>query len=146
MAGKGPPPSANRRRRNAPARGDWKPSPGVGWQHKPFPKPPTGLEKEALDTWSTWFKAWFAAHWMPEDLPVLRQIIKLYDLVERAGIKASTADRTELRQLMDNYGITKKGQQDRRWTPPKQDELPAAKPPGPRTRPTPYKHLRVVNA
>jgi hypothetical protein len=87
----------------------------VGWQHGPVPKPPGGLVKAARDAWSTWMGAWFAAHWTPDDLPGLRTVVRLYDQVERGEFVRAG----ELRQQMDNYGITPKGQQDRRWRAPK---------------------------
>lgn len=58
--------------------------------------------------------AWFAAHWGPDDLPGLRQLIRLYDQVERGEFQRAN----EVRIEMDNYGITPKGQQDRRWKKP----------------------------
>jgi hypothetical protein len=142
MAGRGPAPkpAAERRRTNAPARGEWQPTPGVGWQHGEIPRPPARMTLSARNAWVTWMQAWFAAHWSPDDLPVLRQVIRLYDAVERG--QATGSERTELRQLMDSYGITPKGQQDRRWAPPapaEADQAPAAKPP------SHYGHLKVVN-
>lgn len=80
--------------------------------------------------------AWFAAYWTPEDLPALRQVIRLYDQVERDEYQRAS----ELRLAMDSYGITPKGQQDRRWLRP---QSPAAVPAKP-TSPQPYAHLRVV--
>lgn len=74
--------------------------------------------------WETWFKAWFAAHWTPELLPGLRQVARLYDQVERGEFQRSS----ELRLAMDTYGMTPKGQQDRRWERPADDEpVPAAR-------------------
>jgi hypothetical protein len=64
--------------------------------------------------------SWFAAHWAAEDIHVLRQVAKLFDKIERND--ASSAEMTQYRQLLDSYGITPKGQQDRRWTRPKADE------------------------
>jgi hypothetical protein len=61
--------------------------------------------------------AWFAAHWTPADLPALRQLVRLYDEVERNEFQRAG----ELRLQMDTYGITPKGQQDRRWAPPAAD-------------------------
>jgi hypothetical protein len=76
---------------------------------------------------------------------MLRQVIRLYDRVER-GL-ATGSERIELRQLSDSYGITPKGQQDRRWAPPK-DEAPAATTPAdgaPTEEPGGrYAHLRSV--
>ncbi len=144
MAGRGPTPKQNRARANEPGRGDWQPTEGIGWQHGAIPRPPTNLSKPSRDTWRTWFGSWFAAHWGPEDLPMLRTVIRLYDQVEIG--RATAAERTELRQLADNYGITKKGQQDRRWTPPK-TEAPAVggtTPTSPAEPTGPYEGLRLV--
>lgn len=88
-----------------------------------------------LDAWATWFGAWFAAHWSPVDVPGLRQIIRLYDQVERGEFQRAN----ELRLQMDTYGITPKGQQDRRWAKPEQVE-PVANAQGS----TPVRRLKVV--
>jgi hypothetical protein len=88
------------------------------------------------EAWTIWFRAWFAAHWTPDDLPGLRQVVRLYDQVERSEFVRAG----ELRMSMDNYGITPKGQQDRRWTPPKSEDLPVSD----NSEPDPYQHLRVV--
>lgn len=80
----------------------------------------------SLAAWDTWFKAWFAVHWTPADLPGLRLVIRLHDQVERGEFQRSA----ELRLSMDTYGITPKGQQDRRWkapeAPPKPEAVAAA--------------------
>lgn len=141
MAGRGPKPKpkAARRRRNVPARGDWKPAPGVGWQHGKIPAPPAKMLKASRDAWETWMRAWFAAHWRPEDVPGLRQVIRLYDVVERGEMQRAT----ELRLAMDTYGITPKGWQDRRWEPPAAPApVPSGKP-APATD-NPYGHIRLV--
>lgn len=141
MPGRGPAPKETRRRRNAPQRGEYKSSPTQGWQHGPIPSAPDGLLAASRDAWTLWFTSWVAAHWTPADVPTLRQVIALFDVVERGQAKA--AERSELRQLMDNYGITPRGQQDRRWVAPKAEE--------PKVTPTtedpedPYRHLRVVS-
>jgi len=135
MAGRGPTPKEERRRRADPIRGDWQAT-ADGWQHGPAPIAPDGLVEASRDAWQTWFAAWFASHWSPDDLPALRQIIRLYDQVERGEFQRST----ELRLMMDTYGITPKGQQDRRWAKPKQedtDRVTVAK--GGH-----YEHLKVV--
>jgi hypothetical protein len=130
-------PKLTRRRRNKPIRGEWQPTAGIGWQHEPFPMPPDGLLEPSRTAWETWLRAWFAAHWTPDDLPGLRQVIRLYDQVERGEFQRAT----ELRLLMDTYGITPKGQQDRRWTPPKSDVEPTGLTPSAGR----YGHLRAVN-
>ena len=40
MSGPAPKPPGQRRRSNAPARGEWRASPGIGWQHGPVPDTP----------------------------------------------------------------------------------------------------------
>ncbi len=84
--------------------------------------------------------SWVAAHWSLMDLPGLRTLILTYDQVERGEFQRGP----ELRLLMDTYGITPKGQQDRRWAPPKPEE--PAKPAGIDTGSVDdrFKHLRAV--
>lgn len=91
----------------------------------------------SIEAWSVWMGSWFAAHWTPDDLPGLRRVILLYDQIERGEFQRSA----ELRMLMDNYGITPKGQQDRRWAPPKEEEKPVTTGPKKASR---YDHLRAV--
>jgi hypothetical protein len=132
------PPKETRRRRNKPVRGDWKPTSTSGWQHGEIPPCPDGLMPPSVVAWDTWMQAWFAVHWTPEDLPGLRQLIRTYDQVERNEFQRGP----ELRLLMDTYGITPKGQQDRRWQPPKAEE-PVIETPGADPS-SPYGHLRAV--
>lgn len=138
MAGRGPAPKTVRRNRSdVPARGDWQATPGIGWQHgKAIPAAPDGLKPETATAWKTWFGSWFAAHWTPEDLPGLRLIALTYDQVVRGEYQRGP----ELRMLMDTYGITPKGQQDRRWAQPKPEDNPAAAD----IDDGPYAHLRAV--
>ena len=84
-------------------------------------------------------RSWFGSHWTPDDLPGLRKVVKLYDATERGELHRSA----ELRMMMDTYGITPKGQQDRRWARPKQEDQPI----GDRNTAAanPYDHLRVVS-
>lgn len=116
MPGPAPKLPHERRRANKPEAGEWRHAPGVGWQHGEVPKPPPGLLKASKEAWETWFGAWFAAFWLPEDLPGLRTLIKLYDQVERNPEVASL--QSQLRQAMAAYGVTPEGQQKRRWLPP----------------------------
>jgi hypothetical protein len=139
MPGRGGAPKepAARRRRNVPVRGEWQSTPGIGWQHGPLPAPPDGLLEVSRKAWSTWFQAWFASHWTPVDLPGLETVITLFDATRRGELQRSA----ELRMLMDNYGITPKGQQDRRWAPPKAEETPKQEE---QANAGPYAHLRAV--
>jgi hypothetical protein len=67
----------------------------------------------------------------------LRQVIRLYDQVERGEYVRAT----ELRLAMDTYGITPKGQQDRRWKRPEPTDEPASETAAPDS---PYAELRAV--
>lgn len=119
MAGRGPAPKqAGRRNHHEPQRGEWRNAPGVGWQHGEVPDPPDGLKIESLDAWATWMGAWYAAFWTPEDLPALRGMVLLYDQVMRGEYQRHP----ELRLNLDTWGVTPKGQQDRRWAPPLEAE------------------------
>ena len=144
MAGRGFAPKPEDQRRNAhdPIRGEWQATPGIGWQHGEVPACPA-RSAVARQTWATWFGSWFASHWSPEDLPNLRLVIRLWAKCDSG--KAIGSERTELRQLMDSYGITPKGQQDRRWQPPRSEANTAAQSAeAPATRPSRYAHLRTV--
>jgi hypothetical protein len=124
----GPPPKEIRRRRNRPERGDWVTVTATGWQHGDVPAPPAGLLNASQKAWATWMGAWFAAHWTPGDLPGLWVVIGLYDRIERGEFHRSA----EWRMWADTYGITPKGQQDRRWAPPETETLAAVRPLGSR--------------
>lgn len=141
----GPAPAKSRRRRNVPARGEWKATPGIGWQHGAVPEPPDGLMAATREAWTTWMRAWFASHWTPDDLPGLRIVITQYDAVERAN-PAKANDVTTLVRLMDTYGITPAGQQSRRWSPPEAEDKPVDDQRPAATKSTdPYRHLRAVS-
>lgn len=132
-------PKENRVRRAAPARGDFVSAESEGWQHGKVPPAPDGLMPAAVEAWSIWMGSWFASFWTPADLPGLRQLVRLYDQVERGEFQRAA----ELRLQMDTYGITPKGQQDRRWRPPKTEgaDKPST---GKGSRSSRYGHLSSV--
>lgn len=163
MAGRGRPPKDATVRRNkaAPIRGEWQAVPGTGWQHGPIPDVPDGVHADTARAWNVWMRSWFAAHWTPDDLPGLEHLAALHSEVRlafhepfietenpRGGVALvrRPSPVTELRQMLDNYGVTPKGQQDRRWTPPAADSVPAVAQPSvsPATKPSRYAHLREV--
>ena len=84
-------------------------------------------------------QSWFAAHWTPDNLPGLRHVVLLYDQVERGEYRRIA----ELRVQEDTYGITPKGQQDRRWAPPR---IEVADQPAAAAESGRYGHLRAVKA
>src|SRR5439155_10503728 len=139
MAGRGrvPKDPANRQRRNLPARGEWHCAPGIGWPDAALPDPPDGLMPASKAAWQAWMTSWIAAHWTPADMPGLRQVIRLYDQVERGAFQRAS----ELRLSMDTYGITPKGRQDRRWLAPPD----APQPDAPERSQSRYSHLRVTD-
>lgn len=138
MAGTGRTPKdpSARVHRGRPQRGDYVTAVGVGWQHGRRPAAPAGLLEPSRRAWSTWMDAWFAAHWTPADVPALRQLIRLYDQVERGDFVRAP----ELRLWLDTMGVTPKGQQDRRWRPPATSAEPAAS----SGTSGQYRHLRSV--
>jgi hypothetical protein len=134
----GPRPKEHRQRprdEKRRARGTWQSSEAIGWQHGRIPPAPTGLMPYSREAWRTWFRAWFAAHWGPEDLPNLRVLVRLFDQVERGEYQRAG----ELRLWMSNYGISPAGQQERRWKPPEQPATAA-----PSKRPSKYGKLHAV--
>ena len=135
MAGRGPAPKSPgaRRGRRPLARGNWQASADVGWQHGPIPEPPEGLLPSSVAAWNTWFESWWAAHWESSDVPGLGILARLYDAVQRGDF----ARASEYRMLADNYGITPKGRQDRRWLKPVAESPEASEP-------DQYRHLRPV--
>jgi hypothetical protein len=139
MSGPAPKDPSQRVNRAEKPRGDWQAAGAVGWQHGEVPKPPAKLTAAAREAWDVWMGAWFAAFWTPDDLPALRQLVRLYDQVERGEFQRHG----ELRIGMDTYGITPKGQQDRRWKRPeasKPSEAVVRKASGASR----YEHLKVV--
>jgi hypothetical protein len=138
----GPAPKPARRNRIKKARGEFHAASSVGWQHGPIPDPPDGLIEASREAWQLWFSAWWAAHWVLADLPVLRQTIRLFDEIER-GITKKAQDRAQLHTWMRGYGITPDGQLANRWMKPKSEEIEPS-PSQRQTRDDPYAHLRVV--
>jgi hypothetical protein len=137
MSGPAPKLPAERRRRNKPASGEWKPTTGIGWQHGPIPPHPDGLMPASIVAWQTWFTSWFASHWTPADLPGLRGVIQLYDACERHDLTRAA----ERRMSMDGYGITPAGQQKLHWQAPKAEDAPKQEE---QANAGPYAHLRAV--
>ena len=134
MAGRGRAPKPDRvNQSDVPIRGENVVASASGWVGE-VPSPPDGLMPASLEAWSTWFAAWFASFWTVSDVPALRQMVRLFDQVERGEFQRAT----ELRLMMDTYGVTPKGQQDRRWKPPVAGAAPVAGVSGA------YAHLRAV--
>lgn len=155
MPGKGPPPKHNRiDPSQVPLRGEWAIAAGVGWQDGEVPEPPAGISDEAAATWRMWMASWVAAHWTRHDLAGLTATVHLLDLTLAyhadpivwrqnddgtwSGVRRPSPY-ADLRQWMDTYGITPKGQQDRRWSAPAEVEAPR-----PASK-SPYARLRAAS-
>lgn len=141
MAGRGPAPKdpGARVRSGSSARGEWRQVTATGWQHGKRPALPSGLTPDARATWETWFGAWFTAFWGPEDVPALRMLIRLYDAVNGGEWRLHG----ELRRWMDTFGITPKGQQDRRWRRPAEESSTSERKPRAKSS-SRYEHLKPV--
>jgi hypothetical protein len=141
--GRAPKDPGDRVGHEAPIRGDWKAVPGVGWQHGEVPPCPVRT-KAAQETWASWFSQWYAAHWTPADLPNLRLCIKAWARAD--GPEPRGTDVSGYVRLADDLGITRKGQQDRRWKPPEAPRTGSqASSPARASRATsPAAHLSVV--
>lgn len=135
MAGRGPAPKERESRvgRAAPVRGEYQQAEAKAWRGE-VPAAPEGLTDAAAEAWRVWFGSWFAAYWTPSDIPAIRQMVRLYDQVEQGEFQRAS----ELRLMMDTYGVTPKGQQDRRWKPPAPAPAEAEQPKGGKR----YGHLR----
>jgi hypothetical protein len=133
--GRTPKDPAQRINTNALRRGEIQVAESVGWQHGPRPAPPAGMLPASEEAWNIWMGAWFASFWTPADVPGLRVLVRLYDEVLRGRFQRAG----ELRLWMDGYGITPKGQQDRRWRPPVEGDTAPSRARGDR-----YRHLQVA--
>lgn len=137
MPGPVPKDPAKRRRRNVPASGEWKKAAAVGWQHGAVPEPPDGLLSASKKAWKLWFASWWAAFWVPEDLPGLETVIALFDATRRGELQRSG----ELRQSMDAFGLTPLGRQKLHWLPPKAEDTAKVEVDAPNDA---YRHLRAL--
>jgi len=126
MAGKGPSPKLpdQRRRRNAPAAGEWRVLPAEPYRGKRpnLPRVPRGLLASSKATWEEWWSSPMAHMWPEADWGRLQVAIATHDTITRrlaAGdIKGLASTMAELRQTLDSLGLTPKGRQDRRWLLP----------------------------
>src|SRR5690554_6445262 len=102
MAGRGPAPKPNRRRRNEPARGDWV-------DLEPLDRPvlpplPRGGKwtAEARAAWKAWREDPVTSQYTPADIAYALDAIRLYN-------KMTPKTASEVRLRMDALGLTPKG-------------------------------------
>lgn len=143
MAGQGPPPSDQRRRRPAPSRGDWT-------DLEPLKKPvlPTlpkrkkgegGWPAETRAAWNAWRRDPVTAMYSESDIAYALDTIRLH-----AAMTATTANEVRLR--MDALGLTPKGKRDLRWRIAEHEEsgTDAAKAPTPRRKKNTERRARLT--
>ena len=98
---------------SARQRAQWTEPDSVGWRFGEIPPPPDGIGPDAADAWTVWLGSWWAGFYSPGDLPGLELMIRSLDRFYRGLL-----DIGKVVPLLDRYGITPKGRQDLRWTPP----------------------------
>lgn len=127
MAGRGPAPKApeERRRRNAPAGGEWIDLPAELTRAvlPTLPKRGKGQGNWSARTraaWTAWRKDPATSQFGPADVQLTIDLAYLYEQWVREP-KVNIA--AEIRQRMDALGLTPKGRQDRRWRMPPPAEV-----------------------
>jgi hypothetical protein len=126
MAGQGPAPADQRRRRNQPARGEWVDLPPL--EAPVLPElPELGGDEDwkpmTRISWAAWRTDPVTQMYSPSDIQYALDAIRLYDAMTQ-----STANEVRLR--MDALGLTPKGKKDLRWRVMETGlATPAAKPP-----------------
>lgn len=125
MAGRGPAPKQpeQRRRTNAPARGEWVDLPPVPKSAKDralpaLPKRPThigGWSTRTRAIWAAWREDPATTQYGPAEVAAAVELAWLFEeyVRESTGKLAS-----EVRQRMDGLGLTPKGKRDLRWRVP----------------------------
>lgn len=114
MAGQGPAPAENRRRRNEPARGEWVDLDPLETPVLPnLPKRAKGTGSWSARTRAAW-KAWredpVTSQYGPAEIQNAIDLAFLYeDWVRGVG------EPNEVRQWLDRLGLNAKGKRDLRW-------------------------------
>lgn len=113
----GPPPKSDdeRLRRNAPTF-QWVTLPAAGYDG-PIPQLPStrpALQAASKTMWRTWWRSPMATQWLESDVPTLLRLLRMIDS-EARGTLGNSADRAEIRQLLDRFGLTPRGRQQLRW-------------------------------
>ena len=115
MPGPAPKHPLARRRRNAPAGGEWVDPPPLD---KPVLQalPPRSGEgdwsKWARDVWESWRQDAATAQWTSADV---HYALDTLTLIDACACKPRTAFAAEIRLRMDGLGLTPKGRRNLRW-------------------------------
>jgi hypothetical protein len=113
----GPPPKdrSARRRRNAPAGGEWVDLPPVDKQvirALPRRSGEGAWSARARATWGAWGRDPATTQWSPADVAYAIDTLYLVDLCARRPTSSLAA---EIRLRMDGLGLTPKGKRNLRW-------------------------------
>lgn len=117
MAGTGPAPKdpAQRRRRNAPTRGEWIDIPAESGIKPPaLPKRARGTGAWSGSTraaWNAWWRDGAATQWTSADKPAVAQLARLFEELERGELRLAG----EVRLRLDGLGLTATGKKNLRW-------------------------------
>jgi hypothetical protein len=110
----GPPPKnrSARRRRNAPAGGEWVDLPPVVIRALPRRSGEGAWSARARATWGAWGRDPATTQWSPADVAYAIDTLYLVDLCARRPTSSLAA---EIRLRMDGLGLTPKGKRNLRW-------------------------------
>lgn len=113
MAGRGPAPKdpTKRRRLNTPAAGEWTQLPEEGYQGEIPSLAGLGLSKATQEWWEHIWRTPMATQWTDGDVPALVELAVLRERLLDGKVSVAS----EVRLRSEEFGLTPKGRQDRRW-------------------------------
>lgn len=115
MAGSGPPPNPNARRRNDRQSG-FEVLPAEGREPPPLPGP--GWSKAGRAAWETWWRSPMGGKWTDHDVP---QVVLMCRCYQRA-MAGNVAAAPEFRQWADRFGLAPLARLKNRWVLPGDQE------------------------
>lgn len=116
MAGYGPEPNEQRRRRNTPAKVAKQVSLPASGRKGTVPKIPGHIiaTPELRELWRTWWRSPQATQWHTQTVkPILGRLLALHDQEILEGPEPRRS--SEMRQLEQNLGLSPKGMRDLCW-------------------------------
>jgi hypothetical protein len=111
MSGPAPKPAELRRRRNAPAGGEWVDLPELETPVLP-PLPAGDWSEHSIAMWDAWRADRATSQYTPADIGYALETIRVADSYHRGGPASLVS---ELRLRMDGLGLTPKGKHNLRW-------------------------------
>jgi hypothetical protein len=144
MAGRGPAPKPKdqRRRTNAPTRGEWVDLPAVATPTLPeLPKRPRGAGRwhpRTVAAWEAWRQDPASTQYGSAEVSAALELAWLH----HESIMDGEPKASEIRLRMDGLGLTAKGKRDLRWRAPTEHAAEEVKPE--RERSAEVRQLRAV--